>query len=105
MSAHAYLFGEFDFKATPLAPPGTKVLVHKKTMNRTSWGPHGVKGWYMGPAMSHYRCIKCFLPETRTEVITDTVTFFPSNIPFPKVNTEDFLKQAATDILHLLKKK
>ena len=30
LSAYAYLFGNFDFKKTPLAPGGTKVLVHKK---------------------------------------------------------------------------
>ena len=27
LSAHVYLFGEFNFNATPLALPGTKVLV------------------------------------------------------------------------------
>ena len=30
LSAHAYLFGNFNFSNTPLAPPGTKVLIHKK---------------------------------------------------------------------------
>jgi hypothetical protein len=29
LSAYAYLFGNFNFNKTPLAPPGTKVIVHK----------------------------------------------------------------------------
>ena len=30
LSAYAYLFGNFDFNKTPLAPAGTRVLVHEK---------------------------------------------------------------------------
>lgn len=30
LSAYAFLFGNFNFNATPLAPPGTKVVIHKK---------------------------------------------------------------------------
>ena len=31
LSAQTYLFGNFDFNKTNLAPPGTKVLIHKKS--------------------------------------------------------------------------
>ena len=34
--AWAYLFGEFNFNATPLAPPGTKIVAHKDTKVRAS---------------------------------------------------------------------
>jgi hypothetical protein len=104
LSAHAYLFGEFNFNATPLAPPGTKVLFHKKPDDRTSWGPHGREGWYIGPALQHYRCVTCFAPDTRKELISDTVTFIPSQYKFPEITTDDFLKQAATDIISILNK-
>ena len=30
LSAYAYLFGNYDFNKNPLAPPGTKVIVHRK---------------------------------------------------------------------------
>lgn len=53
-SAQAQLFGNFDFNATPLAPPGTKVLIHEKPNHRPTWAPHGSKGWYLGPALEHY---------------------------------------------------
>ena len=44
LSSHAYLFGNFDFNKTPLAPPGTKVVVHEKPRQRASWDFHGVNG-------------------------------------------------------------
>jgi hypothetical protein len=41
LSAYASLFGQFDFNKTPLAPPGTRVIVHGKPRQRGSWAPHG----------------------------------------------------------------
>ena len=55
LSAYAHLFGPFDFNATPMAPPGTKVLIHEKPHQRATWAPYGVEGWYVGPAINHYR--------------------------------------------------
>ena len=47
LSAHAQLHCQFDFNATPLVPPGTKVIVHQKPSNRQSWTPRGKDGWYI----------------------------------------------------------
>jgi hypothetical protein len=102
LSAYAYLNGNFDFNKTPLAPPGTKVLVHLKPDQRASWAYHGEEGWYVGPSMEHYRCVKCYLPSTAIERDVDTLQFFPNKIPFPNILTEDYLKQAASDILTVL---
>jgi hypothetical protein len=44
LSAYAYLHGNFDFNKTPLAPLGTKVLVHLKPDQRPSWAYHGTEG-------------------------------------------------------------
>jgi hypothetical protein len=33
LSAEAQLNGAFDFNTTPLAPPGTRVVVHEKPLN------------------------------------------------------------------------
>ena len=41
LSAYAYLFGEFDFNATSLAPPGTQVDTHSKPSVRGTWAPNG----------------------------------------------------------------
>ena len=61
LSAYAYLFGNFDFNATPMAPTGTKVIFHAKPEQCASWDPNRKKGWYIGPALHHYRCMKCFV--------------------------------------------
>ena len=100
LSAHAAIFGQFNFNATPLAPPGTKVVVHHK--NRKTYGVHGLDGWYIGPSMHHYRCYECFIPSTGGKMNADTVEFFPQHIPFPNVTSEQYLHQAASDILHIL---
>lgn len=102
LSSAAYLFGNFDFNATPLAPPGTKVQVQVKTGQRGSWSYHAVDGWYIGPAPDHYRCVQCYIPSTRSVRISDTVTFFPKVVPFPSVTLDDFLRQATSDILFIL---
>ena len=98
----AYIYGQFDFLATPLAPPGTKVVVHIDSKVRGTWELNGDIGWYVGPAMDHYRCVTCYFSRTRTTRICETVTFFPHNVPFPKVTTTDYLKQAADDIVTIL---
>ena len=59
LSAWNYSFGNHDFSEIPLAPPGTKVLVHTKLTGRASWGYHENEGFNAGPAPKHYRCIKC----------------------------------------------
>ena len=102
LSAWAYLFGEFDYMKTPLAPPGTKCLVHSKTNQRGSWSPNGEEGWTIGYSPEHYRCIKVYFPKTRSERDCDTITFFPTVIPYPEVKIDDFLRQAATDIITIL---
>ena len=66
LSAWAYLFGELDFNATPLAPPGIKIVSHAKPDNSTSWDFNGEEGWYVGPSLNHYRCIKGYFPKSKT---------------------------------------
>mmetsp|Transcript_14425 Transcript_14425/g.20585 ORF Transcript_14425/g.20585 Transcript_14425/m.20585 type:complete len:135 (+) Transcript_14425:239-643(+) len=64
LSAHSYLFGNYDFNKNPLAPPGTKVMIHMKPEQRASWDPNAKLGWYIGPSMNHYHCLKWYLPQT-----------------------------------------
>jgi hypothetical protein len=78
----------FDYNATPLAPPGCKVLVHEKPSQRASWEPHGVPGWYLGAATEHYHCYRCYVNKTQAERISDTVEFFPKDGLSPTLSTE-----------------
>ena len=103
LSAHAAIFGSFNFQATPMAPPGTRVIIHLKPAQRASFGAHGLDGWYIGPALDHYRCYTCFVPSTNAERHPDTVEFFPVVNPIPSISTDSYLRQAADDILYILK--
>ena len=88
-----------------MAPPGTKALIHEKPSQRASWDPHAVEGWYLGPSLEHYRCVRVYIPSTFSERITDTVEYFPHDIKFPVYDTNQFLKRAASDILAALNTK
>ena len=102
LSAYAYLYGNFDFNKTPLAPPGTKAMVHYKPIQRATWDPNRKVGWCIGPSLHHYRCMKFYMPHTRSELDKDTVVFIPHAIPIPETNMEDFIHQSTSDIITLL---
>ena len=84
LSAYAALLGNFDLNRTPMAPPGTKVIIHEKSNNRKSWAGHGTEAWYIGPSLEHYRCFKCYVPATFSERNADTVQFPLQKLPFLK---------------------
>jgi hypothetical protein len=79
MSAYAQLNGHFDFSRTPLATPGTRIIAHEKPDQRASWEPHGVNGYYLGPALYHYRCYQAHITKTKGTRIVDTVSYYPQN--------------------------
>jgi hypothetical protein len=61
------LEGIFDFNRTLMAPPGTTIILHGKPAQRKTWNPHGEAGWYLGPALEHYRCYQVFINKTKAE--------------------------------------
>ena len=101
-SAWAYLFGQFNYNATPLAPPGIKGIVHVKPHKRASWDPHGVLSYYTGLALNHYRCYTCYISKTKSKRVTDTISYLPSTIPIPDFTPRDHLQQALDDIVAIL---
>ena len=105
LSSHASLFGNRDFKRSSLAPPGTRVVFHKKTDQQEIWGPRGVVGLYIGHAKEHYRCHKCYIPSTNRVRYALTVEWYPKQSPLPKVTTKDYLRQTASDMLAILSEK
>jgi hypothetical protein len=50
---------------------------------------HGQDGWYIGPALEHYRCYTVYITKTRGDRIVETVEFFqkhsPYHFPHPKI--------------------
>ena len=102
LSAYAQIEGNFDFNRTPLAPPGTRVVAHEKPGQRDTWDAHGVDGWYVGPAMLHYRCWEIYIISTNADRICDTVAFFPKNVSMPHLSSTDAAMHAAKDLAHAL---
>jgi hypothetical protein len=102
-SAWSQLFGPYNFNKCPLAPPGTQVLVHEKSDTRKSWAPHASEGWYIGPALEHYRCYKVYMCESQKERITDTLTWIPQNIPVPSVSNTELIVAGLHDVATALK--
>jgi hypothetical protein len=74
ISAWEYFNGPFDFNKTPLAPIGCRVLIHAKPGVRRSWDFRAKQGFYVGPALDHYRCWELVKADTK-KVISDTVEF------------------------------
>ena len=99
LSSYAYLFGNFDFNKTPLAPIGTKLVIHAKPNKRDSWSFHGEDGWYIGPAIDHYRCITCYILSTFKTRFTDTATLIPHNVPIPTRTVDDHLRKVSSDVI------
>jgi hypothetical protein len=102
LSAHAQINGHFDYNRTPLGPPGCRVLAHVKTSDRTTWSPHGLDGWYVGPATESYRCWRIWIFETRSIRTCDTVSWFPTKVAMPHSSSNDLIVAALHDIVHAL---
>jgi hypothetical protein len=102
MSAYAQLNGHFDFNRTPLAPPGTRVIAHEKPDQQASWDPHGVDGYYLGPALDHYPCYQVHVTKTKGARINDTVEFFPSKLAMPNTSSKYLARIAALELSNAL---
>ena len=79
VSAFAGLHGApLDFSAHPLHPPGQLVVAHDSPLTRSSWGPHGRRGFYLGPSLDHYRCSAVYMVGTGAVRDCDTLAHFPN---------------------------
>jgi hypothetical protein len=102
MSAYAQLNGHFESNRTPLAPPGTRVIEHEKPDQGAYWDPHGVDGYYLGPALDHYRCYQFHITKTKGTRIVDTVEFSPSKTAMPHTSSKDLASIAALELSNVL---
>ena len=101
LSAYEQLHGRFDFNATPLAPPGVKVLAHARAGERDTWATHAFEAWYVGPALEHYQCFTVWATKSRHKRIVNKVLWFPPKA-FPKLTSEDLLRATINDLKVIL---
>ena len=90
--------GPYNFRAHPLAPLGTKVLIHDKPANRTTWAAHGVPSYYLGPALKHYRCFQAWAIPSQSVRVTDTLAWFPEDFSMPEITPIDCVTAAVADL-------
>jgi hypothetical protein len=102
LSAATHIFGQYDFNRAPMAPPGTKIIAHETPSRRRTWAPHGQDGWYIGPALEHYRCYTVYIMKTRSNRVVETVDFFSPKFILPFPSSHDLATQAAADLRHTL---
>jgi hypothetical protein len=102
LSSATHIFGQYDFNRAPMAPPGTRVIAHETPDRRSTWAPHDLDGWYIGPALEHYRCYTVHITKTRGDRIVETVEFFPEKFTLPFATPQDQATQAATELTRAL---
>ena len=103
LSAWEGLCGKFDINSTPLAPLGTKVVIHEPSSDRASWAQHGEIGFYVGRALLHYRCFSIWVVRTRMVRISDTIAWHPIRITLPGNASITELTAAVEEMSALLK--
>jgi hypothetical protein len=74
------------------------LLSTSRPTNDKTWHPMVLTVGMDGP----YRCHKGYIPTTFRVRDALTVDWFPHKVPFPKVGTDEYLRQTATDMLTLL---
>ncbi len=89
ISTWEYFNGLFDFNKTPSATVGCRVLIHAKSAMCQSWDYRAKHGFYIGPALDHYRCYELVKSETKQKVISNTVKFRHAYLQIPAVSADD----------------
>ena len=104
ISAYQSLRGLFDFVNHAFAPIGTQVAIHNKSAVRASWDQHALRGYYLGPALKHYRSHRVYVTTLRSERVSDTLDWFPhdSTIVEPPPHLQPLHQQLQhlSDVIH-----
>ena len=102
---HGLTGAKFDFRAHPLGPAGTSIVIHDKPDARGTWQVHGTPGYYLGPSLLHYRTHRCLSSHTGRERYADTVAWFPELLTPPtKPSADEVLHAAILDLQQLIKR-
>ena len=103
LSAYEGIHGrKYDFVAHPLYPPGVRVVVLEPANQRESWAPHGLDGFYIGPALETYQSYRCWILSTNGVRVSDSISVHPHKLKLPGSLREDLIYAKATDILAAL---
>ena len=98
LSEWAFMEGEFHFNATPIAPPGSEMLMHEKPNRRKTFGFNTKKAWYIAPCFKHYQTFKGIMASTGAERLSDTVRFKHHDITTPHLTPADIILESAQQL-------
>ncbi len=70
-----------------MVPLGTKAIIYKNSDTRSSWAPHGLDAWLLGPSKDHYRCHLYFVPKTNSYCFLGSNDLFPQHCIAPPIHT------------------
>jgi hypothetical protein len=102
-SSAAYYHRMVNYNKTAFDPRGYKIIAHEKPSQQIAWTPHDQHGYSLGPAMHHCRCQTFYISSTASEMIVDTLEFFPHNSPMTQLSSTDRLLMAANAMSDALK--
>ena len=103
ISAWHHVHGPFDWASTPIAPIGTKVLIHERADDRGSWSVHGKDGFYVGPKLNHYRCYEVLVTDTGGTRTSDTLAWYPTQCVMPGGSQVELITEALKDLTKWVK--
>jgi len=99
ISAYCGLHGKsWNHDKHPLAPMGTKVMIHESKQQRTTWGDKGTPGYYIGPAKDHYRSWDVWCIKTNALRVSNSLDWFPAPYKMPGSNPIDNVLMVLTDV-------
>ena len=77
ISAYNGIYREpYDFLSHPIAPCGTLIVLHNT--RRETWDNFGLIGFYLGPALHHYRSYHCLVSDSDSYRACDNIILYPS---------------------------
>jgi hypothetical protein len=96
------LDGQYEYNRAPMAPPCIRIIAHETPNRRQTWAPHGKDGWYIGPALEHYRCYRVYTNRTRSERLVETVELPPTEVKVTFPSSKDLAAEAAKKLTYAL---
>jgi hypothetical protein len=89
----------YDYMVHTLSVFGMLYVAHEKPHQRGTFAEHGKDGFYLGPALNHYRCWRICITITKGTRISDTVAWFHIPYCMPGHSPLEALTAATTDLM------
>ena len=102
LSAHDQVFSTFNYQRTPLAPLGTKVIIHKRPDQRKIWDKHGLLGFLVNRAKDHFRSHQVTVTKIGATRVSDAIELLLTKNTMPKTSSNDQINEAFEEIADAL---